>query len=86
MSKYRVIFETSARSDLKRLPRLQVERILTRISALVDNPRPPGVKKIAGSENGWRIRVGAYRVVYEIEDDECLVKVMRIKRRSIAYR
>lgn len=60
-------------------------RILAAIDALADDPRPPGCKKLAG-QDGWRIRVGDYRVVYEIHDQVLLVIVVDIGHRSEIYR
>ena len=54
--------------------------------ALADNPRPPGCKKLKDSEGNWRIRAGAYRILYEINDARSLVTVLRIRHRKEAYR
>jgi mRNA interferase RelE/StbE len=53
---------------------------------LEDAPRPPGVVKLRNVENEWRIRVGDYRIIYEIDEDEQLVIVLRIAHRREAYR
>ncbi len=50
------------------------------------NPRPPGVVKLEGDENLWRIRIGDYRVIYEIHDDRLVVVVLRVANRKDAYR
>ncbi len=59
--------------------------MIAALRALEENPRPPGVKKLRGRENEWRIRVGDYRIVYEIHDRILLVIVIRIRHRSKAY-
>jgi mRNA interferase RelE/StbE len=62
------------------------ERIIPEIRALAANPRPEGCRKITGSKSDWRIRVGDYRVVYEIDERAKAVRIMRMRRRSEAYR
>jgi mRNA interferase RelE/StbE len=61
-------------------------RLVEAADALASNPRPHGVKKLQGDENLWRIRVGAYRIVYEIHDDRLVVLVIRIGDRKDIYR
>jgi mRNA interferase RelE/StbE len=56
------------------------------IDALAANPRPPGCVKLAGEDAVWRVRVGDYRVLYEVHDDRLVVLVIRIAKRSEAYR
>lgn len=53
---------------------------------LADDPRPTGVVKLAGDDNLWRIRIGNYRVVYEIYDDQLIVLVLRVAHRKDIYR
>jgi mRNA interferase RelE/StbE len=83
---YEVYLEHSAERDLRRLAAGVFHRIVSHIKALAENPRPPGCRKIVGSKNDWRIRVGSYRIVYEIDEKANAVKVMRIRYRSEAYR
>ena len=61
------------------------QRVVTEIQALAENPRPPGCKKLAGSKHDWRIRVGEYRVLYEIDDKAKVVRVMRVRHRRDVY-
>ncbi len=65
---YRVLLERSAERDLGRLSVEVHDRVIVAIQSLATNPRPPGCRKLAGSKSDWRIRVGDYRVVYEIAD------------------
>ena len=83
---YSVFLERSAERDLRSLPADQFERIVRRIGALASDPRPAGCCRIVGSENDWRIRVGAYRVIYAVDDAERSVMVMRVRPRRTAYR
>jgi mRNA interferase RelE/StbE len=83
---YRVLLERAAEKDLSRLSSGIHDRVIAAIQALSNNPRPPGCRKLAGSKNDWRIRVGDYRVVYEIADTIRVVRVNRIRHRREVYR
>ena len=83
---YELEFLPAARRDLKRLPQPIQLRIADALRDLQDNPRPPGVKKLVGEPNSWRIRVGDYRVLYEIHDGRLLVLVINIGHRKDVYR
>ena len=85
MASYRVEFKRSVAKDLRSIPRNDVRRILKRIDALADDPRPHGAEKLTSSEF-YRIRQGAYRIVYEIRDDILLVVVIKVAHRSDVYR
>ncbi|MEO5958310.1 MAG: type II toxin-antitoxin system RelE/ParE family toxin [Opitutaceae bacterium] len=61
-------------------------RVITAIKALANNPRPSGGLKLAGANNDWRIRVGDYRVIYEIADAIRVVRVNRVRHRREVYR
>lgn len=83
---YEVLIERTAERDLKSLPTDIFKRIVSRIKALSENPGPPGCHKLAGSKNDWRIRVGDYRVVYDIDDPRKRVRIFRIRHRREVYR
>lgn len=83
---YAIEFAPSARKMFKKLPQDLQDRIQLQIDALATEPRPSGVKKLKGAENTYRIRVGRYRVVYEIEDDVLLVTVIKVGGRGEVYR
>jgi len=53
---------------------------------LAENPKPPGCRKLIGAENDWRIRVGDYRLIYEIDDAALVVRIWRIRHRREVYR
>jgi mRNA interferase RelE/StbE len=82
---YEVILKPSAEKTLDALPRPMRKRVADRLEGLRQQPRPAGAVKLAGKENLWRIRVGGYRVVYEIKDDRLLVLVLRIAQRRNVY-
>jgi len=83
---HQILIEKHAEKDLNSLPRDVFNLIVKRIVSLKDNPWPTGVRKIIGSKNDWRIRVGDYRVIYEIDDKSRVVKVFRVKHRKEVYR
>jgi mRNA interferase RelE/StbE len=83
--RYRVILPKSVQKELDRLPDELVTRILARLTELEVQPRPPDVKKLKG-RSAWRIRVGDYRVIYEIHDRELQVLVVTVGHRREIYR
>lgn len=83
---YTVEFSANADREFRKFSRDLQLRLRPRIDALETDPRPPGAKKLAGRENLWRIRVGDYRVVYEIYDRILVVLIVRIAHRREAYR
>lgn len=85
MPAYRIEFSPHARRELFSLSDSIQKRIDQKILALSLNPRPPGVKKLKGFENRWRIRAGDYRVIYEIVDDRLIVLVVQIAHRREVY-
>jgi len=85
MNKYSVVVSLGAEKDLDRISLNYRNRILKKLISLQDNPRPPGVKKLKGIENRWRIRVGDYRVVYEIVDDRLVVLIVQVAHRREIY-
>lgn len=86
MARYKLRIKQSAAKELEAIPRKSDrQRIVARITALADNPRPTGCKKLSGFER-YRIRQGAYRIVYAIEDDRLVVYVVKIADRKSVYR
>ena len=84
--RYRIQILPRAERELAALPQDAQQRIDARIQSLADNPRPPGVEKLAGEEGFYRVRAGGYRVVYSVQDDVLLVLVVRIGHRGEVYR
>lgn len=82
---YRLELETRALKELKCLPRDRRELISAVLDDLERNPRPPGAKKLSGSD-GWRVRKGDYRVLFTVDDSSRLVRVYRIGHRREVYR
>jgi mRNA interferase RelE/StbE len=83
--RYQVIILKSVRKELDRLPDDVAGRILVRLAGLETNPRPADVKKLKGRD-AWRIRVGDYRVIYEIHDRVLQVIVITVGHRREIYR
>ncbi|MGB3203883.1 MAG: type II toxin-antitoxin system RelE/ParE family toxin [Crinalium sp.] len=83
---YQIELTKGALKQLKKLPTDIRERIDLKIQELAVNPRPDGVKKIEGDLSLYRIRIGDYRVIYQIQDDVLLVIVVKVKHRREVYR
>jgi mRNA interferase RelE/StbE len=83
---YRVLLERTAEKDLSRLSAETHDRVIAAIRSLATNPRPAGSRKLTGSKSDWRIRVGDYRVIYEIADEIRIVRVNRVRHRGEVYR
>jgi len=86
MPEYEIVFARSARKDLEGLDRPLQIRSLAKIEALAHLPRPAGCVKLSGRNSLWRIRIGDYRVVYDIDDNHRRVDVMLIRHRREVYR
>jgi mRNA interferase RelE/StbE len=86
LSDYTIVFTRSARKELQALPQSIAERILDKVELLTSNPRPPDCKKLQGASHLWRIRVGDYRVIYNVIDENQVVDILVIRHRKEAYR
>jgi mRNA interferase RelE/StbE len=82
---YEVVLSTSARKELRDLADPLLSRIVNAMRALATDPRPSGCRKLIGSRDRWRVRVGDYRIVYAIDDSAKAVTVIRVRHRSAAY-
>lgn len=85
MAKYKLVFKSSIKKDLRSVPKADVAKILRRIDSLADNPRPEGALKLSGT-TGYRIRQGNYRILYEIEDEIVTITIIRVGHRRDVYR
>jgi mRNA interferase RelE/StbE len=85
MASYELAFKKSVAKDLRDLPKQDVRRILQRIRALAEDPRALGCEKLSGQER-YRVRQGAYRIVYEIQDGLLIVLVVKVAHRRNVYR
>jgi mRNA interferase RelE/StbE len=82
---YELRLARSARKELDTLPDAVVARIARALDALFLDPRPRGCKKLRGAADVWRIRVGAYRIVYRVDDAARLIEVRAIGDRKDVY-
>ena len=82
---YQIIFERTARKDIQKINQTDQVRIIESIELLADEPRPKGCKKLKGRE-AWRIRVGNYRVIYEILDNLLIITVITVGHRRDVYK
>lgn len=82
---YRVDFTSAAARQMRKLPRATRHRLVEAVTALERDPRPPGARKLTGERTAWRIRVGDYRVIYDVYDRELTVTVVRAAHRREAY-
>jgi len=86
VASYKLRIKKSAAKELEAIARKSDrQRVAKRIEGLADDPRPPGCKKLSGSER-YRIRQGSYRVIYAIEEDELVVYVIKIGDRKNVYK
>jgi mRNA interferase RelE/StbE len=84
---YRVEMESRATRDLRALPNQVLRRVDTTILALQSNPIPQGAVRVRGRVGeGWRVRVGDYRVLYTVDPEQMVVRIYRIRHRGEAYR
>lgn len=84
--KYTVRMDSRTCKALARLPGDMHGRIMRKLVALENNPRPVGVEKLSGPEDLYRVRVGDWRIVYAIRDRELVVIVIRVGHRRDVYR
>ena len=85
MASYKIIVKKSITKDLRNIAKKDIQRILTAIQDLADNPRPPQSKKLSGQER-YRLRQGNYRIMYSIEDEKLVICVVKVGNRRDVYR
>ena len=83
---YRVDIKRNAQKQLAKLSSINADKIVKEIRALANNPRPNGCKKLVGSENTYRIRLGDYRIIYSIFENRLIVQVIKIGHRKDIYK
>lgn len=86
MKTYEISYARGVKKDFKSIDRKDHGRIIAAINRLADNPRPAGVKKLTGYASFYRIRVGDYRVIYDIHDGRLTVLVVEVGHRKDIYR
>jgi mRNA interferase RelE/StbE len=83
---YEIVLARSARREIERIPIQMARRIFARIERLAMEPRPPGTRKLHGSDDLFRVRSGDYRIIYRVLESDAIVDVIAVRHRSDAYR
>jgi mRNA interferase RelE/StbE len=86
MASYKIEWKTSARKELRILPKAVISEIADRVAHLADDPFPPGIKKLAGAEHTYRLRFSSYRVIYTVSRDYRVVEIIRVGHRRSVYK
>ena len=86
MALFEIQWRSSTKKDLRKLPAKEVPRIVALVETLASEPFPHGTEKLSGAEHTYRIRVGDYRVIYEVWREVRIVLVQRVRHRSDVYR
>lgn len=86
MDSFELRWRTSTKKDLRQLPPQEIARIIEAVTALAAQPFPHGSQKLTGSDHTYRIRIGDYRVVYEVVAALKLVEIQRVRHRKDVYR
>jgi mRNA interferase RelE/StbE len=85
MAAYNIFFRKSVEKDFSPIPKKDIQKILRRIKALGEDPRPSGCEKLTGQER-YRVRQGRYRIVYSIQDEVLTVWIVKVGHRKDVYR
>jgi mRNA interferase RelE/StbE len=85
VASYKILVKPSAVKEIEASPKRDRQRIVARIQRLSSDPRPPGCQKLSGQDN-FRLRQGAYRIVYSVNDDELSLLVVKVGHRKDVYR
>ena len=86
MACYELRWKRSAEKELRQLPREAIARLVALAESLRENPFPQGSKKLAGTQNAYRVRAGDYRLIYEVQGNELIIHVIRLGHRREVYR
>ena len=85
MASYKIAFKPSVKKDLRGIPRHDVERILNSIEGLSENPLPQNARSLTGRD-AFRLRVGRYRVIYAVDNEQVVILIIKIGHRGCVYR
>jgi mRNA interferase RelE/StbE len=85
MALYKIFVMPSVKKDIRKIPKIDQQKILKRIESLTVKPRPQGYKKLLG-QNRYRVQQGDYRIIYEILDNELIVWIVKVGNRKDVYR
>ena len=82
---YQIVIPKPAQKQLDSISKIERDRLILTLRSLANDPRPNGVKKLKGYDNTYRVRVGDYRIIYEIKDRELIVLLLSVSHRKDAY-
>jgi mRNA interferase RelE/StbE len=85
MAEYEIYFKESVEKDFHTIPKKDLRKIIRRIEALSEDPRPPGHEKLTGQER-YRVRQGLYRIIYSVQDKDLTIWIVKIGHRKDVYR
>ncbi len=86
MVSYKIRWRLSTKKDLRKITEKDLVRIIKVVESLAFNSCPSGAIKLKGSEHAYRLRVGNYRVIYEVFDDEIIIEIVKVAHRREVYR
>jgi mRNA interferase RelE/StbE len=86
MDIYKIEWKRPAIKELQKLPRPMISKIVSAVDNLSSNPYPQGVRKLVNTENSYRIRIGDYRVLYNIVEKRLIIEVIRVGHRKDVYK
>ncbi|OHB70982.1 MAG: hypothetical protein A2W23_09425 [Planctomycetes bacterium RBG_16_43_13] len=86
MGSYKIEWNVSTEKDFRRINPTDIPRIIKIANALSYNPFPPKCRKIEGSESLYRVRVGDYRIIYQVDRTRCIITIHYVRHRKDAYR
>ncbi|HIJ73059.1 MAG TPA: type II toxin-antitoxin system RelE/ParE family toxin [Candidatus Hydrogenedentes bacterium] len=85
MGTYQIEWKSAALRELRRIDRNVIPRIVSAVEALQEDPFPPTTRKLQGTEHTYRLRVGDYRVIYEVLDKRLIIQIVRVRHRRDVY-
>jgi mRNA interferase RelE/StbE len=86
MGSYKLNIRPSVRRDISDVPKPVLKRIMSAIRALENDPLPRGTTKLKGSQDTFRVRVGEYRIIFEVDFSERIVSIIHVANRRDVYR
>lgn len=86
MANYKIEWKRSAIKELRSIQKEYIRKIIKSVNNLDSNPYPIGNRKLSGSERTYRIRIGIYRIIYEIEEEILIIQIIRVRHRKNVYK
>lgn len=86
MESYKIVWRKSAKKELRQLHKVVIPKIIEKVEELASNPYPLGCKKLVGTISSYRIRIGEYRVIYEVRSSYLRIEVIRVGHRQGIYK